>query len=220
MQVILVKRAVCSALTAAAAVTLAACGGGGSGSSAATTSSTPAGTTSTPQTGSVPLFVSDASSDDWATIGVKILSIALIPQGGGTPVTVYTATTPAPLVNLEELDQIAEILGNVTVPVGHLHGRDSDYQRQSWRCCIGRLRRSGVGLCRHRRCDDPVGPGPDPGTQGATGNLTVPVNVNFVEPARGDHEPEQRPGSRVRSVASGIHCRVTRRWRQARRCGL
>jgi hypothetical protein len=122
MQVILVKRAVCSALTAAAAVTLVACGGGGSGSSAATTSSTPSGTTSTAQTGSIPLFVSDASSDDWATIGVKILSIALMPQGGGSPVTVYTAPTPAPLVNLEELDQIAEILGNVTVPVGTYTG--------------------------------------------------------------------------------------------------
>jgi hypothetical protein len=67
-------------------------------------------------------MVSDASSDDWATIGVKILSIALVPQGGGTPVTVYTAPSPAPMVNLEQLDQIAEILGNVTVPVGTYTG--------------------------------------------------------------------------------------------------
>ena len=76
MQLILVKRAVCSALAAGVAVTLTACGGGGSGSSAVSTSGT---TTPPAQTGSVPLMVSDASSDDWATIGVKILSIALVP---------------------------------------------------------------------------------------------------------------------------------------------
>ena len=124
MQVILVKRAVCSALAAGVAVTLVACGGGSSGSSDATTSQHHSTGTTRPRrrTGSVPLVVSDASSDDWATIGVKILSIALVPQGGGTPVTVYTAPTPAPLVNLEELDQIAEILGNVTVPVGTYTG--------------------------------------------------------------------------------------------------
>ena len=116
MQVILVKRAMCSALTAGVAAALVACGGGGGGSMGSTTS----GTTS--QTASVPVVVSDASSDDWATIGVKILSIALIPQGGGSPVTVYTAPNPAPMVNLEQLDQIGEILGNVTVPVGTYTG--------------------------------------------------------------------------------------------------
>ncbi len=63
MQVDLVKRAVRGALGTGLALTLAACGGGGSGSM---TGSAPGA-----QTGSVPLVVSDASSDDWATIGVK-----------------------------------------------------------------------------------------------------------------------------------------------------
>src|SRR5215470_13627696 len=67
---------------------------------------------------SMPVLISDSSSDDWATIGVKVLSIALVPQGGGSNVTVWTAATPAPYVNLEQLDQLGEILGNATVPSG------------------------------------------------------------------------------------------------------
>jgi hypothetical protein len=182
MQVILVKRAVCSALTAAAAVTLAACGGGSSGSSAATTSSTPAGATSTPQTGSVPLFVSDASSDDWATIGVKILSIALTPQGGGTPVTVYTAPTPAPLVNLEELDQIAEILGNVTVPVGTYTGATVTISGNPGDVALVVSADPVSGFAGTAGATIPSDQIQIQDTQGATGNLTVPVNVSFVNP--------------------------------------
>ena len=43
------------------------------------------------QDGSVNMMVSDASTEDWANIGVKILSISLVPQGGGSPVNVFTA---------------------------------------------------------------------------------------------------------------------------------
>src|SRR5271156_385906 len=68
------------------------------------------------QNGNVNLMVSDASTEDWSTIGVKILSISLIPQGGGSNVNVYTAASPAPMINLVQLDQLGEILGNVSVP--------------------------------------------------------------------------------------------------------
>jgi len=66
------------------------------------------------------LSISDASTEDWATIGVKLMTIALIPQGGtaANAVTVYTAPTPVPTVNLVQLDQLSEILGSVQVPVG------------------------------------------------------------------------------------------------------
>ena len=70
------------------------------------------------QSGTVNLMVSDASTEDWAVIGVKVLSITLTPQGGGSPVTVYTAPTPAPIVNLVQLDQVSEILGNASIPAG------------------------------------------------------------------------------------------------------
>jgi hypothetical protein len=66
----------------------------------------------------VNLSVSDASTEDWATIGVKLLSIGLVPAAGGNPVTVYTAPSPVPTINLVQLDQLSEILGNVPVPVG------------------------------------------------------------------------------------------------------
>jgi hypothetical protein len=71
-----------------------------------------------PQDGSINMMISDASSEDWATIGVKVLSISLIPQGGGDPVLTYTAPSPAPTINLVELDQLGEILGNATIPAG------------------------------------------------------------------------------------------------------
>jgi hypothetical protein len=185
MQVILVKRAVCSALTAGVAVTLVACGGGSSGSSDATTSSTTSSTgttTSTAQNGSVPLVVSDASSDDWATIGVTILSIALTPQGGGTPVTVYTAPTPAPMVNLEELDQIAEILGNVTVPVGTYTGATLTISGNPGDVALVVSADPESGFAGTPGATIPSGQIQIQHTTGAAGSLTVPVNVNFVNP--------------------------------------
>jgi len=81
-------------------------------------SSSPTTPTPQQQTASLSVLVSDAPTEDWATIGVKVLSISLTPQGGGSDVTVFTAPSPAPFVNLLQLDQLSEILGNVTVPVG------------------------------------------------------------------------------------------------------
>src|SRR4029077_19058876 len=95
------------------------CGGG---ADSGTAQSSAQGGNTAPTTGTVSLMVSDDSAEDWATIGVKVLSIALVPQGGGSAVTVYTAPTPAPLVNLEQLDQLSEILANVSVPAGTYTG--------------------------------------------------------------------------------------------------
>jgi Domain of unknown function (DUF4382)/Domain of unknown function (DUF5666) len=107
------------AMCAAAAAALAACGGGGSNSDMSSTGNSSG---STMQTGNVPLVMSDASSDDWALVGVKLLSVALVPQGGGANVTVFTAASDAPYLNLEQLDNLGEVLGNVAVPVGSYVG--------------------------------------------------------------------------------------------------
>jgi hypothetical protein len=101
----------CLWLSGALALSLAACGGG-SGSVA--TNPPSAGT----QSAAVPLILSDASSEDWALIGVKVLKVTLTPQGGGTTVTIFTAQSPAPLVNLAQLDQVGDILANASVPQG------------------------------------------------------------------------------------------------------
>ena len=86
-----------------------ACGGG----------STSKGTNTLPAlSGTVATSLSDASSEDWATIGVRVMGITLTPTGGGTPVTIYTAPTPAPLLNLVHLDQLSELIGTLKVPVG------------------------------------------------------------------------------------------------------
>lgn len=173
MHVDLVKRAVRGALSIGVAISLAACGGGGSGSSSIAPSA---------QTGSVPLVVSDASSDDWATIGVKILSIALIPQGGGSPVTVYTAPTPAPMVNLEQLDQIGELLGNVSVPVGTYTGATLTISGNPGDVALVVSADPESGFAGAAGSTIPDSQIQIQGTQGASGSLTVPVNVSFMAP--------------------------------------
>ena len=99
-------------------VLLTACGGGGGGTGSAQIS--PSVTTTAPV--QVPLILSDASSEDWSVIGVKVLAVDLLPQGGGDAVRVFTAESPAPVVNLAELDQIGELLGQISVPQGTYTG--------------------------------------------------------------------------------------------------
>jgi len=100
--------------------TLAACGGGGDGNSGSGIGSG-SSSSSVASNGLLPLVISDASSQDWALIGVKVMRIDLVPQGGGSNVSVYTPSTAAAL-NLAQLDQIGELLGNVSIPVGTYTG--------------------------------------------------------------------------------------------------
>ncbi len=86
------------------------------GSSSANTD--PGGGGGGQQSGNVNVIISDASTEDWATIGVKILNISLIPQGGGSPVTIFTAGSTVPTLNLVQLDQLGELLGTLSVPAG------------------------------------------------------------------------------------------------------
>ncbi len=105
-----------------AAAVLAACGGGsGSGS---------APTLSTPQSANIPLVLSDASNEDWATIGVQVLSIALVPQGGGSAVDgLHGPLRRRPCVNLEQLDQIARDSRQCQRAGRHLHRSGAHRQR-------------------------------------------------------------------------------------------
>jgi hypothetical protein len=156
---------------------IAACGGGSSGGS---TSSL--GTSTAAQTGNLSVMVSDASSEDWALIGVKIVSIALVPQNGGAHVTVFSAPTPSPTVNLMELDQIAEILGNASVPAGTYTSAVLTVSGNPGDVTLVTANDPQAGFAA------PAGTAIDPsqiqiqGTQGTPGSLTVPVVVNFVAP--------------------------------------
>jgi hypothetical protein len=118
-------------------------------------------------TGTFGLLVSDASTEDWATVGVKVRSIAVIPQGGGAPVAAYTAPSPAPTINLVQLDQLAELLGNVTVPVGTYTGASITIGANSHSGSDGQRRQPDdkrerqllQPTCRHREPEQRPGPG-------------------------------------------------------------
>lgn len=169
------------ALSVAAAL-VAGCGGGGDSSGGANGTSTSTGTTTATQTASVPLLISDASTEDWATIGVKVLSIALVPQGGGGNVVVYTAPSPAPTINLVQLDQIAEILGNVSVPVGTYTGAVLTISGNSSDILLTVAADPESGFSAAAGTTIPTDQIQVQHTQGTGSNLTVPVDIDFVSP--------------------------------------
>jgi hypothetical protein len=162
-----------------AAALLAACGGGGSSSPDNAIMPT---SPSQPQSANLSMLISDASTDDWATIGVKVLSIALVPQGGGANVTVYTAPTPAPIVNLVQLDQIAELLGNTSVPVGTYTGAVLTVSGNASDILLTAAADPEPGFAATPGATIPNSQIQVQHTQGSGTNLTVPVNVNFVSP--------------------------------------
>jgi hypothetical protein len=157
---------------------LAACSGGG-GSSGGSSTSAPSATA---QTTPVAMLVSDASTQDWATIGVKILSISLVPQGGGANVTVYTAPTPTPVVNLVELDQIAELLGNVSVPVGTYTAAVLTVSANPGDVLLTTSINPEPGFAAPAQTTIPGNQIEIQHTQGAAPSLTVPISVSFVSP--------------------------------------
>jgi hypothetical protein len=156
---------------------LAACGGGGSSDP-----SSSVGTSPPPQTSQMAMIISDATSDDWATVGVKILSIALLPQGGGTAVTVYTAPATPPMVNLEQLDQIGEVLGNVVVPDGTYTGAIVTVSANQGDLQLVVAAQPEAGFAGTAGAAIPSADIQIVGAQGTSGSLSVPVNVNFDQP--------------------------------------
>jgi hypothetical protein len=161
--------AVCAAVTSV----LAACGGG----SSATMGSDPS---SSAQVGTMPVVVSDASSDDWALIGVKVLSIALIPAGGGSNVTVFTAGTAAPYLNLEQLDNLGEILGNASVPVGTYTGAVLTISANPGDVLLTVAPNPEAGFAGTAGAAISSDDIQIQHTQGSAGNLTTSVNVTFA----------------------------------------
>jgi Domain of unknown function (DUF4382)/Domain of unknown function (DUF5666) len=159
---------------------LAACGGGGSSPGSSTSSST--SSTSTTQNATLNVMVSDASSEDWATIGVKIISIALIPQGGGSNVTVYSAPSPVPTTNLVLLDQIDELLGNVTIPAGTYTGAVLTVSGNPSDILLTTSTNPEAGFAAAASTTIPSGQIQVQHTQGSAPDLTVPVTLNFDSP--------------------------------------
>ncbi len=171
----MLRRAICSAVLAGLTGALAGCGGG-SGDSSAVNTVSPQGT------GMMPLTVSDAASDDWACVGVRVLSIALLPQGGGSPVTVWTAPSPAPYVNLVQLDQLGEILGNISVPANTYSAAVLTIAANPGDVLLTSAANPPSGFPVPGGTAIPAGQIQIQGASGASGNLTVQVTVNFATP--------------------------------------
>jgi hypothetical protein len=172
MKRIMLRRALLSALGTGLAAVLAACGGGSASNS---------GTQMT-QTGQLQMLIGDASSDDWAEIGVKVLSIALIPQGGGGNVTVWTAPSPAPMVNLEELDQLGEILGQATIPADTYTGAVITVAANPGDVALVVASNPEAGFAGTAGATIAASQIQIQGAQGASGNLTAPITLNFGTP--------------------------------------
>jgi hypothetical protein len=168
------------ALAGAFSLFAAGCGSGGT----VTPTSSP---TPTPQTGSVTTMISDGATEDWATIGVKVLSVALVPQGGGTPVTVYTAPSTPPMINLVQLDQLSEILGNnASIPAGTYTAASLTLgANNSGSSCDVELVASGdpeTGFDVPAGTSVPCSQIVIAGAQGSSGSMTVGLNVTLDTP--------------------------------------
>jgi Domain of unknown function (DUF4382) len=172
----MLQRALCSALVSGLAAVFAACSGGAGSGSGSMPTNPPT------QMANMQLLISDASSDDWATIGVTLLSVALVPEGGGSPVTVWTAPSPAPMINLEQLDQLGEILGNVSVPVGSYSGAILTVGANPGQLLLVVSSNPEAGFAGTAGETIPSDVIQIQGKQGTTGSLTVPITVNFANP--------------------------------------
>jgi hypothetical protein len=170
MKLTMLRYAACAGVAAA----LAACGGGSSDLSSMAGSGG-----ATMQTGNVPLIMSDASADDWALVGVKVLSVALVPQGGGANVTVFTADADAPYLNLEQLDNLGEILGNVAVPVGSYTGAVVTVGGNPGDILLTVAADPEAGFAAAAGASIPSAGIEIQHTHGSGASLTVPIDISF-----------------------------------------
>jgi len=152
---------------------LAACGGGGGSSM-----TTPVA----PQMVNTPVLISDASSEDWAMIGVKVLAITLTPQGGGSAVTVYTAPSPAPTTNLAQLDNISDLLANGSIPAGTYTSATLTVSGNPGDVTLTTSGDPEAGFAAPAGTTIPADQIQIQGTQGASGGKTVSVAIKFDSP--------------------------------------
>lgn len=164
-------------LAGAMASALVACGGGSGGGSSGSTS-----TVTSAQNGNVSLSISDAFTEDWATIGVKVLSIALVPQSGGSNVTVYTAPSTAPVINLVQLDQLSELIGNASVPAGTYSSAVITISGNPGDVLLTAASDPSTSFTGTPAATIPSSDIEIQNTQGTAPNLTVTVPVKFVSP--------------------------------------
>jgi len=154
-------------LAASILLTLVACGG-------RPTNITPAGT--------LAIVISDDSRADWATIGIKILSITLTPKGGGPTVTAYTAPTPVPTFNLVQLNNIGDLLAHANVPSGTYTSATLSVGGNPGDVTLTASADPEPGFAGTAGATVPPSQIDIVGTDGKPGSLTVDVDINFSKP--------------------------------------
>ncbi|MDE2137072.1 MAG: DUF4382 domain-containing protein [Gammaproteobacteria bacterium] len=166
----MLRRALLSALVTGLTAVLGGCGGGGSASN-----------NPPPQTAALQLLVSDAASEDWATIGVQLQSVALVPSDGSANVTIWTAATATPL-NLVQLDNLADIIGSVRVPVNTYSGAIVTIAGNPGDVVLTVASNPEAGFPAAAGATIAASQIQIQGTQGAAGSLSVPIKLNFDSP--------------------------------------
>lgn len=172
MERIMLRRVLMSALVTGLTAALGACGGGGSASS---------GNGTPPPSATLQLMVSDDASDDWATIGVELQSVALVPSDGSANVTIWTASAPTP-INLVQLDNLADVIGPVSVPVNTYSGMVITIGGNPGDVTLTAASNPTAGFAGTAGATIPAAQIQIQGTQGASGSLTVPIAVTFANP--------------------------------------
>ena len=135
-----------------------------------------------PQTGTATVIIGDQSTEDWAMIGVKVLSVTLTPQGGGSDVTVYTAPSPAPTTNLLQLDQLNEILANATIPVNTFTAATITVSANPGDVTLVASSDPEAGFAAAAGSTIPSNQIQIMGATGAAGSQTVPIKITLDAP--------------------------------------
>ena len=135
-----------------------------------------------PQSGTVNVIVGDDPTEDWATIGVKVLSISLTPQGGGSPVTVFTAGSPAPTINLLQLDQLNQILSMASIAAGTYTGATITISANPGDVQLVASADPEAGFAAAAGSTIPSSQIQILGAQGGSGSMTVAVNLTLDTP--------------------------------------
>jgi hypothetical protein len=97
-------------------------------------------------------------------------------------VNVYTAPAPPPVVNLVELDQLSEILGNLTVADGTYTSANITISGNPGDVLLTVSADPETGFAGTPGATIPSSQIDIQGATGSAGSLTVPVSVNFVSP--------------------------------------
>jgi len=95
-------------------------------------------------------------------------------------VSVYTAPNPVPTTNLVQLDQLGEILGNASVPVGTYTGAILTVSGNPADILLMASANPEAGFAGTAGATIPPAEIQVQGTTGSAGSLTVPVNVTLI----------------------------------------